>query len=59
VIGLVDILLGSPPSQMCENIIKYLMKFDPNVSLKMTYEDEFRNFVGKLWIDAAEGELYN
>ncbi len=47
----------SPPSQMCENIIKYLMKFDPNVSLKMTYEDEFRNFVGKLWIDAADGEI--
>jgi hypothetical protein len=34
------------PHELVGHLIVYLAKYDPYVSAKMTYEDEFRNFVG-------------
>jgi hypothetical protein len=36
----------SAPVGLIENMASYIGKADPSVSITMTYEDEFRNFVG-------------
>ena len=36
----------SAPVGLIENMASYIGKTDPSVSITMTYEDEFRNFVG-------------
>lgn len=36
----------SPPVYLVENLTKYLTQYDSEISVRMTYEDEFRNFIG-------------
>ena len=36
----------SAPVTLVENIAAYIGKADPSVSITMTYEDEFRGFIG-------------
>ena len=44
----------SPPNPMLENLVQYIFdKVGGHVRATMTYEDEFRNYIGKseFWID--------
>lgn len=34
------------PYELCSAVVEFLHKYDNEASLKMTYEDEFRNFIG-------------
>lgn len=41
------------PTAMVENLLEYLsMTYDKEFSAKMTFEDEFRNFIGVEWYDS-------
>ena len=43
----------SPPIAFVENLVHYLSnKVDNEVNATMTYEDEFRNFVGKVYVQS-------
>ena len=55
------------PVELVLNILQYFAnKYDDNISATMTYEDEFRNFLGKQYFetqkwddwDSIEGECY-
>jgi len=55
------------PTELVLNIIQYFAnKYDDNITASMTYEDEFRNFMGKQYFDtekyddweAVEGEYH-
>ena len=48
----------SAPFYMAENIAKFIGQTDPNVTLSMTYEDEFRNFIGVANVSYYEGEVH-
>ena len=50
----------SPPIPFVENLIQYIFdELGGNPSARMTYEDEFRNFVGVMecWIDEDTGKV--
>tara|TARA_B100000131_G_scaffold142976_1_gene139108 strand:+ start:1681 stop:2307 length:627 start_codon:yes stop_codon:yes gene_type:complete len=50
----------SPPIPLVENLVQYIYdQVGGKVSAEMTYEDEFRNFIGKgeFWIEA--GNVYH
>ena len=48
----------SPPIAFVENLVQYLSnKIDDEVSASMTYEDEFRNFVGKVYVQSYWSDL--
>jgi len=50
----------SPPIQMVEHLITYLGQWDEEATAYMTYEDEFRNFVGVADFGInSEGECYH
>ena len=43
----------SQPSEMVENLVEYFsMTYGKEVQAKMTFEDEFRNFVGVQWFES-------
>lgn len=45
----------SQPTYLAENIVKYLSeKYDREFSAKMTFEDEFRNFIGIEHFDSCK-----
>ena len=45
------------PHELVCNLVKYLANtYDTEVSAEMTYEDEFRNFVGKSYYDTEKYE---
>ena len=47
----------SPPNPMLENLVQYIFdKVGGEVRATMTYEDEFRNYIGKseFWIDDGQ-----
>jgi len=55
------------PVELVSNILEYFAnKYDDNVSATMTYEDEFRNFMGKQYFEtekyddweSVEGDIY-
>jgi len=48
----------SAPIDFAEHIVKYIGKIDPNVTLSMTFEDEFRNFIGVANMSYCDGEVY-
>ena len=50
----------SPPIPLVENLVQYIYdQVGGNISAKMTYEDEFRNFVGVMecWIEEDTGTV--
>ena len=47
----------SPVIPIVENLTEYLSKFDPNVTISMTYEDEFRNFFGYYDTESFNGTV--
>ena len=47
----------SPPIAFVENLVQYLSNIsDSDINATMTYEDEFRNFVGKVYVSSAQNE---
>lgn len=47
----------SPVIPIVENLTEYLSKFDSNVTISMTYEDEFRNFFGYYDTESFNGTV--
>ena len=47
----------SPPIAFVEHLVEYLSNVsDAEVNASMTYEDEFRNFVGKVYVGSQQHE---
>jgi hypothetical protein len=48
----------SAPVAFCEHLLRYLISFDKDASIQMTYEDEFRNFFGVMdFFNDGEGDV--
>ena len=43
----------SPPVELIEYLSTYLFQFDSNHTIKMSYEDEFRNFIGVAHVEGG------
>jgi len=41
----------SPPVKFVEYLSEHLVQFDPEVKIKLSYEDEFRNFIGTAHVE--------